>query len=198
VLYFTVDHKKVRANQLQEALLVKLTENGVKMDAQGVAPKLNLGTEPGEGIEKEILDRSGAKVHQIGERLVIDFENISFFKIGAVDPTADGAKALESFAKIYTPFSGRYQLQVKAYTDTRKVLGLQRAYRDNLELSALRSVSAVRVLQNAGIPLKDMKIAGYGELIETPERLRELASESDPLRYTRRVVLSIEPKKELN
>jgi len=56
----------------------------------------------------------------------------------------------------------------------------------------------MRMLQKAGLPLSRMKIAGYGELMETQEKLMELQKEKDPLKYTRKVVLVIEPEKERN
>jgi flagellar motor protein MotB len=64
-----------------------------------------------------------------------------------------------------------------------------RRFKDNLELSALRAVSAMRELQELGVPLHRMKVGGYGEI----RKLAGDASDSD-LALARKLVLVIEPE----
>lgn len=198
VLYFTVDHKQDRATKMEQALMVRLQELGVKAPEDSLKSQLNMGVKPGEGIDPMVENKMGAEVFKIGDRLVVDFPQISFFDLGQIDPTKDGSKALTKFVATYMPFASTHQISIQAFTDTRKVRETNPRYRDNLELSALRSVSAMRVLQKAGVPLSRMKIGGYGELMETQEKLMAMKNEKDPLKYTRKVILSIEPQKEGN
>ncbi|OFZ12383.1 MAG: hypothetical protein A2Z20_01000 [Bdellovibrionales bacterium RBG_16_40_8] len=198
VLYFTVDQSKVKANQLQQSLMVRLQEGGVKSDQTLAESKLNIARKPGEGVDPELMEQFGAQVHKNENQLIVDFQNISFFEFGQVDLNSEGTKALNNFAKMYQAFSGQYTLRIQAYTDTRKVRSANLRFKDNLELSALRSVASMRALQKSGVPLSKMKIAGYGELAETQEKLMQLRNEKDPLKYTRKVVLVIEPQKERN
>ncbi len=199
VLYFTVDHSKVRENKMQDALMMRLQESGIEANKkEALNQQLNIGPTPGQGVDPLVLKKFGAQVMKDEHRLVIDFKDISFFDVGNTDVTTVGNEALLNFSKAFLPFSGQYSLQVQAYTDTRKVKASSLRYRDNLELSALRAVAAVRSLQKSGIPLRRMKIAGYGELTETQEKLMKFQNETDPLKYSRKVVLVIEPEKEGN
>lgn len=198
VLYFTVDHSKTKGGQLEHSLVMRLKDIGKNSEASGNQSQLNMGVTPGEGVDPTILKKFGADVFKIDQAVVIDFHDISFFKLGNVDVNKQGIAALEDFAKLYQPFAGQYQLNIQAYTDVRKVRSDNPRFKDNLELSALRSIASMRVLQKAGLPLDRMKISGYGELIETQEKLMKLQQESDPLKYTRKVVLTIEPAKERN
>ncbi len=198
VLYYTVDHTKIKAANLEKSLIVRLQEGGVKPDQDALKQQLNIGTSQGTGVDPRIMEEFGAEVYKIGQELVIDFQNVSFFDFGQVDINRDGGKALEKFAQIYQPFAGQYQLRIQAFTDTRKVRWDNPRFKDNLELSALRSVSSMRALQKAGLPLSRMKIAGYGELMATQEKLQKHKNEKDPLKYNRKVVLVVEPISERN
>lgn len=200
VLYFTVDHDKVKANQMQQAMILKMEDVGIASEKQGFIHRVTLGDEPGEGIDPRILLKVGAVVKQYGEQLVVEFKDVSFFNLSEVDVNKTGVEVLNSFAKMYTPFAGRYDLKIGAYTDSRKVRdGLR--FKDNLELSALRSVAAMRVLQKAGLPLRSMKLAGFGEFIggePSDPTVRGPATSAfptkDPMAFDRKVVLVIEPK----
>lgn len=198
VLYFTVDHKKDRASKMEQALMVRLQELGVKAPEESLKSQLNVGIKPGEGVDPLVVNKMGAEIFKVGDRLMVDFPNISFFALGEIEPTKEGKAALEKFVTTYMPFASTHQISIQAFTDTRKVRETNPRYKDNLELSALRSVASMRVMQRAGVPLSRMKIAGYGELIETQEKLMALKSEKDPLKFTRKVILSIEPQKEGN
>lgn len=201
VLYFTVDHKRVQERQLANSLLVRLVESGVQSAKQPAGKTdLNIGKEPGEGIEPMVLADAGAKVHYIGDQLIIEFDKISFFPLGVVDLTSSGREVLANFAASFIPFAGKYDLVIRAFTDTRPVKSKTGRFQDNLELSALRSIAAMRVLQEFGVPLRDMRIGGLGELkLPDEPKLgdREVAANgaADPLRYARKVILVIEPKR---
>jgi hypothetical protein len=84
-------------------------------------------------------------------------------------------------------------------------------FEDNLELSALRSVSTMRVLEKAGIPFGLMRLGGWGELHQTRKNIERATAavapqtqpseratplgKGDPL--SRKVVLVIEPEVQL-
>jgi len=128
----------------------------------------------------------------------VDFPNTSFFDLGKENINKKGIEALNDFVKVYMPYAGHYTLGIRAYTDTRKVMGGKR-FKDNLELSALRSISTMRALSSLGVPMDKMKLGGYGELKLTLEELNRLAEETgskDPMSFARKVVLVIEPEVE--
>jgi flagellar motor protein MotB len=159
--------------------------------------KLHIGEEKATEIDQKLIDRLGAKVHQVGQKIVIEFPGVSFFDIGKIDLRSEGVRMLSDFVTAYLPFAGKYSLGVHSFTDTRQVLRTKhRRFNDNLELSALRSVAAMRVLQSRGIPLNAMRISGLGELEVTSEQLKasgvNLLS-GDPRDLARKVVLVVEP-----
>lgn len=138
------------------------------------------------------------KVHEVDQNLVVTFGNISFFDSGSLEVKKGTIEILKLFTSKYLPYAGKYQLSIKGFTDRRPVNKSRRTYKDNLELSVLRAVSAMRHLQKAGIPLNRMEIAGVGELraidkiIPKSNQLNQ--KELDAL--SRTVVLVIKPEKE--
>lgn len=152
----------------------------------------------GLSVEKEFISKSKATVLKSGQKIIIDFPSLSFFKSGKIKLTKEGRKALVKFIEAYTPYMGQYNLVIQAFADTKKVKqnkGLK--FSDNLELSALRGVATLRFLQESGIPLNNMKVAGYGENEITKSKLESLPKNKLNPKYlrglARRVVLVIEP-----
>jgi flagellar motor protein MotB len=196
VLYFTVDHDKVKANQMQQSLLMKLQESGLETKAEKkLSPEsqLHIGTTDDQNIDAAIVKKLGAKVHVTGDRLLIEFPNVSFFDLGIVEVNSAGESALSKFVNVYQPYLAQYTLSIGAFTDTRPVK-LNHRFKDNLELSALRSVATMRVLQKLGIPLLNMRVSGFGEMIINAKNILNGDKSGDPLRFSRKVILSIEPK----
>ena len=138
------------------------------------------------------------KVHEVDENLVVTFGKLSFFDSGSTEVKKDTIEILKLFTAKYLPYAGKYQLSIKGFTDRKPVRKDRRNYKDNLELSVLRAVSAMRHLQKAGIPLNRMEIAGVGELrtIEKiiPKSNQLNQKELDAL--SRTVMLVIKPEKE--
>lgn len=152
-------------------------------------------------VDKKVKDEIDGKVHRDGQKVLVEFSGVSFFKSAATELTPKAKKTLDQFMKVYSPYMGKYNIGIRAFTDPRKVRSDHVRFQDNLELSALRSVSVMRYFQKSGIPLTHMKISGYGELTLSgkdtevlPEGERTPSSVNDLARTT---VLIIEPREEL-
>jgi flagellar motor protein MotB len=155
-------------------------------------------------VEEEIRRKLAAEVHVVGNRLLIEFPKISFFDFSQTELTREGRAALQAFVELYLPYAGTHLLSIRAFTDQKPVRAVRGArFQDNLELSALRAVASMRVLQRAGIPLQRMKLGGYGELnLAAAEMQRALAAQSlaSPqhptagLALARKVAIVIEPE----
>jgi flagellar motor protein MotB len=192
VMFFSTDAKvkeKEKNTLIQEELLAVFEKD----------QKQEFSTKPGNVPDESLKDLK-IDSFKIGQRLIVVFHGVSFFNSSKTEITSGGAAALVEFTHRYLPYAGTHSLGIRAFTDERPVVTPQR-FKDNLELSALRSVSAMRVLQKAGIPLQDMKLGGYGENHTTAEDLRKIASthpgkigdsKGDPL--ARKIALVIEPK----
>ena len=128
-----------------------------------------------------------AMPYQVGNKLIIEFPGISFFEAGSVDLTDAGQKALSTFANKAKDFTGQFRYVVRGYTDN-KSPGKHPIYKDNLELSAFRSISAIRFLKEQGLKLSDMRIGGYGETEHSERTLPAEVRKAD-----RKIVIVIEP-----
>lgn len=113
--------------------------------------------------------------------------------------TAAGRTVLQDFIKTYLPYAGQYKVGIRAFTDHKKIDPRKNhRFKDNLELSALRSISTMRILQGSGIPLERIQVGGYGELTVTAEELAKISSDirapASTLDLARKIVLVIQPE----
>ncbi|MBS1958106.1 MAG: hypothetical protein JST80_01410 [Bdellovibrionales bacterium] len=190
ILFFNVNkHDNEQRMAMQETLMEKL-----KAVSKPINENTGADRKP-SSLEPQVEAAFGTKAYTVGERVVIEFPELSFFNKGDTEVSKEGVKKLREFVKLYEPFMGSNMLSVRAFTDTLKVMGNHR-YKDNLELSALRAIAAMRVMQYAGIPIHLMRISGNGEFQSVMTKIQEEAfrRQGDPL--ARKVVLVIEPKTE--
>lgn len=194
VLFFTVDPQKEKVEGLNQSLISEL-RSAREIASHSNVPKLNIGSDKEEpGISEEIINSWGAKVHKIGNKIIIEFPKISFFEVGQITPKTNALKVLKDFVKVYEPYQAHYTLGIRAFTDTKKVISNKHRYKDNLELSALRAISTMRILQKEGIPLRLMRLGGYGELILTTQEIESVDGKYlDPEDLARTIMLVIEP-----
>ncbi len=192
IMFFTSD-KFIKQNQ-QKRFQISLKSDALNDQDRNVASYESVSAYPA----KIALEKLNGKIYEVGERILIEFPGISFFKSGVPEVNKSGIETLQKFYDLYKPYMGQYNLSIRAFTDTRKVKLDGRRYKDNLELSALRSISVMRELQHKGIPLNQMKLSGYGEMLLTlkdlemiPEEKRKPTSLND---LARTIVLVIEPK----
>ncbi|HYX35869.1 MAG TPA: OmpA family protein [Oligoflexus sp.] len=133
-----------------------------------------------------------AEASRIGDRVYIMFPKVSFFASASTEITPEGRQALEKFAKVYMPFAGKALLNIVGFSDERPVKAVYR-FRDNLELSVLRAVSAQRVAESVGIPLGRTRLMGHG--INTSLVEGEAAATTvERWALTRKIMLVIEPE----
>ncbi|GIL17921.1 MAG: hypothetical protein BroJett040_16720 [Oligoflexia bacterium] len=188
IMFFAADKFQDKKN-----LKIEIVSSAFKQD-RTIASEKKSSKHPNEPLSENL----SGKVYQIGPRLFVEFPGISFFNSGSLELTKDGSKALKSFYEKYRPYTGKYNISIRAFTDVKKVRQKSNPrFKDNLELSALRSITVMRELQHIGIPLGRMKLGGYGELVMTLDDLQKLPeSQRKPtsvLDMARTVVLIIEP-----
>jgi flagellar motor protein MotB len=152
-----------------------------------------IGTDPySRGVEKKVIADFGGELTKKGHQITIRFPGISFFNSGSIRLTRAGADHLRKFAQAASKYPNKYTILVRAFTDStqvRKIPG--RAFQDNLELSGLRSIAAMRELTQAGLPLTSMRIAGFGE-VSDPESGRNPAQVR--VAEDRKIVITLEPE----
>lgn len=152
-------------------------QSSMKSKAQGVTPIYSA----------DVVNALKVKSNIEGKSILVEFPGIPFFPSTSDKLTPEGKAALADFAKAIGPHLGDFRLVVRGYTDNRP-LKRHKFYRDNLELSAFRSISAIRYLHKKGVGLQFMRVAGYGETDLTTERAPDQVRMMD-----RKVVIVIEP-----
>ncbi len=218
ILYFSVDDQKGAPPKLDASLLSALTRMDVKAEEKNTASGLDgalkdkplrVGSLEDKGIVDFQAPEVGGKIHKLGSQLILEFPEVSFFEFGKIEVSKEGERTLKRFTQLYLPFAGQNRLGIRAFTDDRPVKKEPgKRFEDNLELSALRSVSTMRVLEKAGIPFGLMRLGGWGELHQTRKNIERAAAavapqpqpsekgtplgKGDPL--SRKVVLVIEPE----
>lgn len=202
ILFFNVNQKATQeSRKLQTVLLTKLGEKASdqQKDLGKEEPKLNTGkVADSTSIDEKTMKTWGGIPHEVGSRIILEFPMLSFYDFGKTEITKSGEAALKEFTSKYISYAASNTLSIKAFTDDvpvnkEKSARLGRKYEDNLELSALRAIAAMRTLQKSGIPLNRMRISGNGEM---DSEIRNLAStlprtKGNPM--ARKVVLVIEP-----
>lgn len=208
ILFFSLEqrteNKKVeRAALLQRALLDAFKPTGsMKGPSEGAKSgpqtSVSVGDRVEMGIDPKRLEAFKGRAIAAGDAIIVDFASTSFFSSGAVALSAAGKEALAKFMDSFRPYLGQHVLTIQAFTDRKGVARRRgRAFRDNLELSALRAVAALRFLQAQGVPLSRMRAGGYGEMRWTLQETakadaREPAAER--LDIDRKVILVIRPE----
>ena len=171
---------------------------------QKVADQMIQDIQKGLFPDEIIQDLVKAKVYPKGNKIYVEFFGVSFFKSADTKVQSEASQLLANFYKQYEPYMSRYNLAVRAFSDPRPMTSkTKRKYKDNIQLSTLRSLEVMRTLERKGIPINKMRIQGYGELqlseldlsrIEDDKVKRKPTALND---LARTVVLVIEPKEEL-
>lgn len=112
-------------------------------------------------ISSEVQNSLKVQSNIYGQNILVDFPDIEFFKSGKVVLTEKGKTALSEFTKAISNHLGSFRLVVRGYTDNTPLKHSK--FKDNLELSAARSIAAIRFMNSKGIDTQYMRIAGYGE-----------------------------------
>jgi chemotaxis protein MotB len=189
ILFFTADKF-----QMQKQLRLD-----IKAKQDDVLNKLTASIEESlETLSSKKAQVQG-KVFRSGQKLYVEFSGVSFFPSGKVTLREEAKQALNEFYNAFSPHMGNHILSIRAFTDPRKVKQTEkRAFKDNLELSALRSIEVMRYMQKSGIPLGNMKLSGYGEMELRPEAISQIPVEertpSSIHALSRTTVLIIEAK----
>lgn len=170
-----------QSDEQQEALEKTLKAMGL-IKGQDEHMSINIGSQDGKNLsvgasavipfeetkinikaqDLDLFKEYNARFHKMGKTIMVDFPGTSFYDLGKVEVRAPVHEKLNRFAKYYLPYAGKYILDIRAFTDSNPVIVNKYRYNDNLELSALRSLAAMRVLQYSGIPLNRMELAGHG------------------------------------
>lgn len=195
VIFFTTDSKKEKVEKLNRHMSF-IMEGPLSATAIDESIKRSNNKEP-----FPVLDLANVKVTEVDDQLVVSFGKISFFQSGSTELHEKGKMVLRAFAQKFQPYIGNYRVSVKGFTDRKKVIVSKkfiRKYVDNLELSALRSISAMRILQTAGVPLNRMEIAGIGEMnvINSILAETEKMDETEINALSRTIIIVIKPEKE--
>lgn len=190
VIFFTTDIKGEKVKKMSS--LMSFNIDGLTIKQSELVEKNSVG--------EATLDFSGldVKVEQINEKMFVTFGEFSFFDSGKTELNLQGEAVLKEFAQKFLPYAGNFKLTIKSFTDKRQVSRTQERFKDNLELSALRSITGMRLLKSNGIPMSRMEIGGAGVLKDIRKIHRQTASISPEniLALSRTIIIIISPDQE--
>ncbi len=135
---------------------------------------------------RKLIDAGNLEVVNFNGRLVIKLKANILFDPGKVKVREEGVAALRDVAAVLSQFSNRH-FQVAGHTDDDPVK--RSGFNDNWELSAMRAVAVVRVLQEAGVPPRMLSAAGYSEF----QPVKPNDSEENK-KFNRRIEITIMPE----
>lgn len=197
VIFFNIKTDVVNIRLLKRDLDKYFKTNSSEKAGSRSAASSEKGQETVPIITSNIANRLQIKSNIEGERILVEFPGVSFFDSASTELTQSGRQALEQFSQALSGHLGMYRLIVRGYTDSKAIRSKAR-YQDNLELSAFRSISAIRYLNEKGVNLDKMRIAGYGEASLSREDLqsgedsqRKVVIVIEPLDHTERIPASV-------
>lgn len=183
VIFFSFDFKKDTEQKLESNIM----NNIALMDTL-------------EGVKKEVSEKHSEELTDLNDistivtkkkngEFVVFFKGANFFDSGATKINEMGEVLLEKFISKYLPFAGKYRLKIQAFTDNKPVTKSYHRYQDNVELSALRSISVLRHMQKNGVPLRRVEIGGKG--IMSPKALDVLGLDTTNIEQMRKMSRTI-------
>ncbi|PKN45222.1 MAG: hypothetical protein CVU59_09675 [Deltaproteobacteria bacterium HGW-Deltaproteobacteria-17] len=135
---------------------------------------------------RKLIDSGDLEVVNFNGRLVIKLKANILFDPGKAKVRTEGVQALKDVAAVLAGFTGRH-FQVAGHTDDDPIK--RSVHKDNWELSSIRAVAVVRVLQEAGVPPNMLSAAGYSEF----QPVKPNDSEESK-KFNRRIEITIMPE----
>lgn len=162
VLFFSIDFKKFADKKIDDSL----------KDAFKGSTIVTIN----KNDELKKLEDSQIGTVQISDgTFLMFFKETSFFNSGSTELTKAGKDKLKYFYDRFLPLAGKYKVKAHSYTDSVNVRKIPaRIFKDNLELSTLRSLNIVRRLNLLGLPSRRLEITGRGEMSKRIKDLLEL------------------------
>jgi flagellar motor protein MotB len=160
VIFFSFDFNKAKEKTLEKSAI-----KNIALMKTFKEKKTGIGEKDTQTIDDLNEITTVVKKERDG-KLVVFFKGANFFDSGATMVNDIGQVLLSKFIKNYVPYAGKFRVKIQAFTDNKPVSKTNPRYRDNVELSALRSISVMRYLQNNGVPLNRVEIGGKGIMSE--------------------------------
>ncbi len=190
VIFFSFDYKKEKEQRLQLGVLQEIAQK-ISLSGYSSTSKLLTSTPEEFGLDQTVS--TVVKAMENGD-LSVFFPGVTFFLKGSTVLSPQGQEVINKFLSKYTPFAGKYKIKILCFTDATPV-STGRRYQDNIELSALRSVSVLKYMKAKGIPLERIELGGKG--VMNPEFLKDVfrdvtLSEEQMENYSRTVSLVLQ------
>jgi chemotaxis protein MotB len=118
--------------------------------------------------------------------LEIHFPPASFFKVGSTKINEPAKELINPVAESLSKIGNNFYIQIQGYADPTSVkVSKNRWWKNNMQLSLLRSLSVHNYLLNHGLNKTNLSIAGFGAN-------RPLEGQAN--KNQRRITIKIEPK----
>jgi len=113
-------------------------------------------------ILRSFVTKKNLVVKAQGKYVLIDFKQGHFFQMGSYELTDIGKKNIDLVYSSLKSVKDRIFLEIQGHTDPTPVAKRRRKFSSNLELSALRAMSAYVYLTGKSMNSRVMSISGFG------------------------------------
>jgi chemotaxis protein MotB len=128
-----------------------------------------------------------AKTVVLNKALILDFDNISFFKSGSTKISPQGQESITQIISSLKPYQDSIKITVQGHTDSLQVRSHKAQFSDNWELSVLRATAVLKSFVRDGFPPQMLTAEGYADTQAITEKtdlndpnLRTPANLQDP------------------
>lgn len=184
VIYFSFDFKEVKEEKLENEVFQSMNQLSL-IKAEDTSAYKSIAKDVAVNTDG-IFSNSDYVIEKVSPgQFVVVFKNTSFFRSGSLRIKKEAREKLAEFAKVYLPYSGKYRVKVKAFTDRTPVIIRSKGklkFSDNLELSTLRSLNVMRYLSKKGVPLRRIEISGTGVISKNFEKYLGINKNEDNTR----------------
>lgn len=187
VIFFSFDFKEEKESKLELSAM-----KSVALMDSAINKEIGLSSSKSETLDDLNNIQTIVEKDSTG-KIFVFFKGANFFNSGDTDVNPVGENLLKKFASKFMPFAGKYRVKIQAFTDSTPILSTTSRFKDNVELSALRSVSVMRFLQQVGLPLNRVEIGGKGVMSKRTLKLLGVDSKDNFLikKMSRTVALII-------
>ena len=180
---------------LAKGMLAELGQSVESLPAKEKGDKLAKALKEAVSIFKPEVKSRKVKITEDERGIVISLLADAYFQSGSPELTPEGVEIVKKMGRFLSSneFKGN-MIRVEGHTDNRPISPmspLYKIYPTNWDLSVARAVKVVKILQQEGVPGKNLEAVGYGEY--HPVESNDI---EEGRAYNRRVEIVIMRKKE--
>jgi chemotaxis protein MotB len=137
----------------------------------GTGSGVGTGSSASQGTPADVMEQikvsfdsiAKAKTVVLNKALILDFDNISFFKSGSTQLSPEGKEVITKIIESLGEHQAYIKITVQGHTDSIQVKPSKTQFSDNWELSVLRATAVLKSFVKAGFGPQTLTAEGYAD-----------------------------------